>query len=64
MTSPAWIRPGRAVPCSAGLRWPLQPDRPAVQLEVHSQRPDRPAPPDQQARATSPAASQPDNGRV
>ena len=53
-------RPGRAVPHPAGLRGPIQPDRPAVQLEVHRQRPHRAAPPHRRARA---AASQPDDAR-
>ena len=57
-------RPGRAGPYPAGLRRPLQPDRQAVQLEVHRQRPHRSAPPHQRTRATRPPASQPDNGRM
>ena len=39
-------------------------NRQAVQLEVHRQRPHRPAPPHRRTRATRPAASQPDNSRV
>ena len=40
-------RPRRAVRHPARLHQPVQPDRQAVQLEVHCQRPHRPAPPHQ-----------------
>ena len=43
-------RPGHPQPCPAGLRAPLQPHRPAVQLEVLRRRPDRAAPPHQPPR--------------
>ena len=58
-------RPGHPQPCLAGLRAPLQPHRPAVQLEVHRQRPDRTAPPHQPARTRChQPASHPAPGRL
>ena len=44
-------QPRAAVPDPAGLRRPLQPDRQAVQLEIHRQRPARPHGPHQPPRA-------------
>ncbi len=44
-------QPRAAVPDPAGLRGPLQPDRKAVQLEIHRQRPARPPRPHQPPRA-------------
>ena len=44
-------QPRTALRHPAGLRGPLQPDRPAVQLEIHRQRPARPHGPHQAPRA-------------
>jgi hypothetical protein len=44
-------QPRAAIPDPAELRGPLQPDRPAIQLEIHRQRPARPHGPHQPPRA-------------
>jgi hypothetical protein len=46
-------QPRAAIPDPAGLRGPVQPDRKAVQLEVHRQRPARPHGPHQPPRAAA-----------
>ena len=58
-------QPRAAVPDPAGLRGPVQPDRQAVQLEVHRQRPARPHGPHQPPRAArQPSGQTPTRGRM
>ena len=58
-------QPRRTVPDPAGLRGPLQPDRPAVQLEIHRSRPARPHGPHQPPRAArSPSRPTATGGRM
>jgi hypothetical protein len=58
-------QPRAAIPDPAGLRGPLQPDRPAVQLEIHRHRPARPHGPHQPPRAAAqPSGQAPTGGRM
>jgi hypothetical protein len=58
-------QPRAALRHPAGLRGPVQPDRKAVQLEIHRQRPARPHGPHQPARtATRPAGRTTTAGRM
>jgi transposase len=58
-------QPRAAIRHPAGLRGPLQPDRPAVQLEIHRQRPARPHGPRQPPRAARhPPGQTPIRGRM
>ncbi len=55
-------RPARRHP--AGLHRPLQPDRPAIQLEIHRYRPGPDTRPDQRPPATRQATGQPAQGSL
>jgi hypothetical protein len=59
-TSPAWT--SCPPPCLPSLT--ATTDCPPVQLEVHRQRPPRPAPPHQRARTTRPAPDRTSGGRL
>ena len=58
-------QPRAAIPDPAGLRGPLQPDRKAIQLEIHRHRPARPHGPHQPPRAAAqPSGQTPTGGRM
>ena len=57
-------QPGEAIRNPARLHRPLQPDRGAVQLEIHRRRPQGPAPPHPRTRAARPPARTARAGRL